>query len=265
MRRSAFQARKGKGCRLATVARFNGSEAEVRMVEVPVDRPAARIRGTENVLEIRSTRYTTHPILIQGPGAGPKVTAAGLMTDLVFAAERVTHHLAETGLPILIHPYNQSLFEQLSEDAFAAGKPRNWRTFAEVYTTDAIWHTAVNTLLNLQRLSGVRLHLVHTHSAGSLRLIRRAKEEGSRVSCAVDPKYYHLRREDLKSRAMRPVNMTAAAAADDELCAVPVLGRVAAGQPILAYAPSSTGASAYRRLAKEVMERVSSSQFARSG
>jgi chromosome partitioning protein len=37
-----------------------------------------------------------------------------------------------------------------------------------------------------------------------------------------------------------------------------------AGQPILEYAPSSTGASAYRRLAKEVMERVSSSQFARS-
>ena len=37
-----------------------------------------------------------------------------------------------------------------------------------------------------------------------------------------------------------------------------------AGQPILSYAPSSTGASAYRRLAKEVMERVSSSQFARS-
>jgi chromosome partitioning protein len=37
-----------------------------------------------------------------------------------------------------------------------------------------------------------------------------------------------------------------------------------AGQPILSYAPSSTGAAAYRRLAKEVMERVSSSQFARS-
>ena len=37
-----------------------------------------------------------------------------------------------------------------------------------------------------------------------------------------------------------------------------------AGQPILTYAPTSTGASAYRKLAKEVMERVSSSQFARS-
>ena len=37
-----------------------------------------------------------------------------------------------------------------------------------------------------------------------------------------------------------------------------------AGEPILSYAPTSQGASAYRRLAKEVMERVSSSQFARS-
>ena len=37
-----------------------------------------------------------------------------------------------------------------------------------------------------------------------------------------------------------------------------------AGQPILSYAPSSHGAAAYRKLAKEVMERVSSSQFARS-
>ena len=82
-----------KGCRLATVARVDESGAEVRMVEVPLDQPAARIRGTENVLEIRSLRYTTHPMLIQGPGAGAKVTAAGLMTDVVFAAERVTHGL----------------------------------------------------------------------------------------------------------------------------------------------------------------------------
>ena len=37
-----------------------------------------------------------------------------------------------------------------------------------------------------------------------------------------------------------------------------------AGQPILSYAPSSQGAAAYRKLAREVMERVSSSQFARS-
>jgi dihydroorotase len=105
--------------------------------------------------------------------------------------------IAETGLPSLVHPFNQSMFEKLTEEAFAAGKPPNHVTFGEVYTTEEIWHTAVNTLINLQRLTGVRLHVVHTHSAGSLKLIREAKERGQRVTCAVDPKYYHLTRADL--------------------------------------------------------------------
>lgn len=106
--------------------------------------------------------------------------------------------IADTGLPCLIHPFNQSMFEKLSEEAFAAGKPSNWRTFGEVYTTDAIWQTAVNTLIGLQGLTGVRLHLVHTHSAGSLRLVRAAKERGQSVTCAVDPKYYKLTLDDLE-------------------------------------------------------------------
>jgi aspartokinase/homoserine dehydrogenase 1 len=82
-----------KGSRLATVARVTPTEASIKMVEVPADRPAAQIRGTENVVEIRSTRYSQYPMLIRGPGAGPSVTAAGLMTDLLTAAERVTHGL----------------------------------------------------------------------------------------------------------------------------------------------------------------------------
>ena len=114
----------------------------------------------------------------------------GKIVDSFRAIER-------TGLPCLVHPFNQSLFEKLSDEAFAAGKPANHVTFGEVYTTEEIWHTAVNTLINLQRLTGVRLHVVHTHSAGSLRLIRQAKEEGATVSCAVDPKYYHLTEADL--------------------------------------------------------------------
>lgn len=113
--------------------------------------------------------------------------------------------IAETGLPCLVHPFNQSLFERLSEEAFAAGQPRNGRTFSEVYTTEAIWHTAVNTLINLQKLTGVRLHLLHTHSGGSLRLIRQAKLDGARVSAEVDPKYYHLTLQDLERLGPRAV------------------------------------------------------------
>ncbi|HUZ51880.1 MAG TPA: amidohydrolase family protein [Streptosporangiaceae bacterium] len=106
--------------------------------------------------------------------------------------------IAETGLPVVVHPFNQSLFEKLSEEAFAAGKPRNWRTFSEVYTNEAIWHTAVSAVLELQRLSGVRLHFAHSHAASSLELIRGAKSRGQSVTCEVDPKYYTLTMDDLE-------------------------------------------------------------------
>lgn len=43
----------------------------------------------------------------------------------------------------------------------------------------------------------------------------------------------HLRRDDLKSRAMRPVHMDTTPV-DPNLVEIPVLGRVAAGEPILA-------------------------------
>lgn len=113
--------------------------------------------------------------------------------------------IAETGLPCLVHPFNQSLFERLSQEAFDAGKPSDGRTFSEVYTTEEIWHTAVNTLINLQRLTGVRLHLLHTHSAGSLRLIRQARERGQRVTAEIDPKYYHYTLDDLERLGARAV------------------------------------------------------------
>jgi dihydroorotase len=121
--------------------------------------------------------------------------------DLIAAFRAV----ARTGLPCLVHPFNQALFDRLSEEAFAEGRPPNGVTFSEIYTTDAIWSTAVNTLLALQQLTGVRLHLLHTHSAESLRLIRQAKERGSKVTCEIDPKYYHFTLEHLERLGGRMV------------------------------------------------------------
>ena len=106
--------------------------------------------------------------------------------------------IAEVDLPLIVHPFNQSLFDRLSVEAFEQGKPPNWRTFSEVYTDEAVWHTAVAAVLELQRRSGVRLQLAHTHSARSLELIRRAKDAGQSVTCEVDPKYYLLTMDDLE-------------------------------------------------------------------
>lgn len=105
--------------------------------------------------------------------------------------------IAETGLPCLVHPFNQSLFERFHHEALERGEKPDGVLFSEIYTREEIWHTAVNTLLALQSISNVRLQLLHTHSAGSLELIRRAKERGQRVTCEVDPKYYHYTLSEL--------------------------------------------------------------------
>lgn len=113
--------------------------------------------------------------------------------------------VAKTGLPCVVHPFNMPLFMKLSEMAWAAGRPRDITTFSEVYTRNVVWSSAVAILLELQRYTGVRLHLVHTHSSWSLRLIRRAKADGQRVTAAIDPKYFHLTHKELTEQGARGI------------------------------------------------------------
>jgi dihydroorotase-like cyclic amidohydrolase len=100
-----------------------------------------------------------------------------------------------TGLPCLVHPFSQSLREFLAEQKFAKGAARDIETFSSIYTRDVVWSSSVAVLLELQRATGVRLHLLHTHAATSLRLLRWAKATGAGVTVALDPKYFHLREE----------------------------------------------------------------------
>jgi len=113
--------------------------------------------------------------------------------------------IEQTGLPCVVHPFAQTVFEELSEEAFAEGRPRDIWTFSDIYTRDVVWRSAVGTLIDLQRETGVRLHIVHTHSAGSLRLVRAGKAEGLRITAACDPKYIHLRDEDMEKQGARAI------------------------------------------------------------
>jgi aspartokinase/homoserine dehydrogenase 1 len=70
------------------VLRFVGSvdaagQAAVRLERVPADHPFARIQLTDNIVEFRTARYDPNPLIVQGPGAGPDVTAAGVFADLL--------------------------------------------------------------------------------------------------------------------------------------------------------------------------------------
>lgn len=113
--------------------------------------------------------------------------------------------ISDTGLPCVVHPFSQSLFEHLFEQETNKGRPADIHTFSDVYTSDVVWRLAVAILLELQRETGVRLQVVHTHAAGSIRLLKRAKEDGLGVTVAADPKYFHLRDQDIQSQGARAI------------------------------------------------------------
>ena len=45
--------------------------------------PVGRLRGTDNILQLHTDVYYKQPLVIQGSGAGPEVTASGVVGDMV--------------------------------------------------------------------------------------------------------------------------------------------------------------------------------------
>jgi aspartokinase/homoserine dehydrogenase 1 len=73
-----------RGNVLRYLARINQRGlARVGLVEVAPTHPAARLSGTDNQFALTTTRYPAQPLVIQGPGAGPEVTAQALLGDVL--------------------------------------------------------------------------------------------------------------------------------------------------------------------------------------
>jgi aspartokinase/homoserine dehydrogenase 1 len=60
--------------------------ARVGLVELPGDHGFAHLRLTDNIVQFTTRRYRDNPLVVQGPGAGPEVTAAGVFADLLRVA-----------------------------------------------------------------------------------------------------------------------------------------------------------------------------------
>jgi bifunctional aspartokinase / homoserine dehydrogenase 1 len=75
---------------LRYVASLNDEgQARVALEALPADHAFAHLALTDNVVAFTTDRYRDNPLIIQGPGAGPEVTAAGVFADLL----RVASHL----------------------------------------------------------------------------------------------------------------------------------------------------------------------------
>jgi homoserine dehydrogenase len=55
----------------------------VGLQEVAYDSPLGALRGPANYISLHTERYNKTPLTISGPGAGPEVTAAGVMGDII--------------------------------------------------------------------------------------------------------------------------------------------------------------------------------------
>lgn len=81
---AALDAARAKGCVLRYVARLErDGNARVALQELPADHAFAHLRLTDNCVQFTTRRYRDNPLVVQGPGAGPEVTAAGVFSDLL--------------------------------------------------------------------------------------------------------------------------------------------------------------------------------------
>jgi dihydroorotase len=96
--------------------------------------------------------------------------------------------VASTGLPIMVHPHDQQLMDEIEQEYWRRGE-RDFRAYAKAYSAmdGVIWDTAVGVLLNLQNATGVHLHVLHLQTSRSVEMLRAARAQGRPVTAEVNP------------------------------------------------------------------------------
>jgi homoserine dehydrogenase len=74
---------------LRFVATVRPKGCSVGLTEVAISSETGNLKGPENLIVIRTKRYSQSPLVIKGPGAGIYVTAAGVFADLLSIARVV--------------------------------------------------------------------------------------------------------------------------------------------------------------------------------
>jgi bifunctional aspartokinase / homoserine dehydrogenase 1 len=82
--RQRYESARSRGNVLRYVAKVTADgQATVGLVELEGKHAFANIALTDNVVRYATQRYCDNPLIVQGPGAGPEVTAGGVFADLL--------------------------------------------------------------------------------------------------------------------------------------------------------------------------------------
>ncbi|CAK7905493.1 hypothetical protein CAAN1_29S00232 [[Candida] anglica] len=80
----------GKVLRFVGSVDFKANKVSVGIGKYAFDHPFAALKGSDNVVSIKTERYP-NPLIIQGAGAGAEVTAHGVLADAIKIAERIAN------------------------------------------------------------------------------------------------------------------------------------------------------------------------------
>lgn len=84
-RQLALSAEK-EGKKLKFICKLESGKVAIRLEAIGPAHPFWNSSGADNILAFYTARYTQRPMVIQGPGAGAEVTAAGVFGDLISLA-----------------------------------------------------------------------------------------------------------------------------------------------------------------------------------
>ncbi len=89
--KSMYEEAQAAGKQLRYVGRLDADgNAAVGLESVSSDHPFSNIALTDNIVQFETDRYSSNPLVVQGPGAGPEVTAGGVFSDLLRLAKYVS-------------------------------------------------------------------------------------------------------------------------------------------------------------------------------
>jgi dihydroorotase len=101
---------------------------------------------------------------------------------------RVFEEVADTGLPLYIHPHDHDLYE-----LFVERSQQQWgmdfRSYARALRggNGVVLNTAIATILEFQRSVGTKLHVLHLSTHNGVKMVAQAKAEGRDVTAEANP------------------------------------------------------------------------------
>jgi len=90
--KAMYEEATASGKNLRYVGRLDAAgKATVGLESVDANHPFSNINLTDNIVQFETDRYSSNPLVVQGPGAGPEVTAGGVFSELL----RLAKYLSE--------------------------------------------------------------------------------------------------------------------------------------------------------------------------